>query len=53
MKVIAMSKTLLSVAQFDNVSNIAYSDGSVTITYNTSSTATYALADYVIQIMNA
>ena len=55
MKVVVMKKDSFTVAEFLNVSNIAYTEvsdtKSVTITYGSSQTATYNLADYLISIL--
>lgn len=55
MKVVVMKKDSFAVAEFLNVSNIAYSEvsdtKSVTITYGSAQTATYDLADYLISIL--
>ena len=55
MKVVVMKKDSFAVAEFLNVSNIAYSEvsdtKSVTITYGSAQTATYNLADYLISIL--
>lgn len=55
MKVIITKKDSFSVAEFLNVSNIAYSEVSetktVTITYGSAQTAIYNLADYLISIL--
>lgn len=53
MTVIVMKKGSLDVAQYNNVSNIAYSSGSVTITYgpNNEYYETLTYADYMLQII--
>ena len=49
MKVLIISTTDMNVIQIDNVTNIAYSTGNVTITAGTSTT--YSLESYKIQIL--
>lgn len=51
MTVIVMKKGSLDVVQYNNVSAISYSSGSVTITYGGGSTQTYTYADYMLQIV--
>lgn len=55
MRVVVMKKDSFSVAEFLNVSNLAYNEVSetktVTITYGSAQTATYNLADYLISIL--
>ena len=51
MKVICMSKTSFIIEQYWDVSNIAYSSGSVVITYTGGSTVTRSTDDYLIQIL--
>ena len=50
MKVIAIRLSSFAIAQYDNVSNIAYASGSVTITAG-GNTYNYNLDDYKIQIL--
>ena len=52
MKVIAVNKTTLTCIQYDNVSNIAYSSGTYTITYgDPAQTITYTEDDVRIAIL--
>ena len=51
MKLIVMKKGSLDVTQYNNVSSIVYSSGTVTITYGSNSTATYTYNDYMLQII--
>lgn len=53
MIVVVMSKTTLTASQYDNVSNIAYSSGTYTITYNTNQTKSWSAADYLISVLFA
>lgn len=50
MKVLVIKKGSFSVVQLENVSDIAYSSGTVTITHG-GGTATYTYADYMLQIL--
>ena len=52
MKVIAINKTTFTVIQIDNVTNIAYSSGTYTITYGSpAQTLTYQEDDVRISIL--
>ena len=51
MKVIVIQKGSFNVTQLENVTNIAFSSGTVTISYGTDSTASYTFADYMFQII--
>ena len=56
MIVIVMSRTSLSISQYNNVSNIAYniSGGTFTITYGaTSQTVTFPIAQNTVHIMTS
>ena len=50
MKVVVLSKTNFIVVQHNNVSNIAYSSGSVVITSG-GTNYTYSLENYAISIL--
>lgn len=50
MKILLVSTSNFNVVQINNVSNIAYSDGVVTITY-TGGSGTYSLSQYKLQII--
>lgn len=52
MKVVVISKKSFTTAQYNNVSNIALSGTTVTLTY-TGGTAQYSVNDYIVQIMIA
>lgn len=51
MRVIVMSKGSLAVAEFNSVTSIAFSSGTVVITYGSGSTASYTYADVLVQII--
>ena len=53
MKVVVIKKDSFSVAEFTNVSNIAYNSTTkiATITYGSAQTVTYDLDDYLISIL--
>lgn len=55
MTVIVMSRTSLSISQYNNVSNIAYNSGggTFTITYGSSQTVTFSIAQNTIHIMES
>lgn len=55
MIVVVMSKTTLTVSQYDNVSNIAYNSGTgtYTITYGTNQTKSWLAADYLLSVLFA
>ena len=51
MKVIVIQKGSFNVTTLESVTNIAYSSGSITISYGVSQSATYAAADYMLLIL--
>lgn len=51
MTVIVKNKTTFDTVQYDNVSNIAYSAGTYTITYGSAQTASVNASDWLIAIM--
>ena len=53
MIVIATNKTTMDVAQYNNVSNIAYNSGTkiYTITYGSSQTKTFSGDDWLIAVL--
>lgn len=51
MKVLVIKKGSLQATEYNAVSNIAYSAGTVTITYGASLTASFTYADYMMQIV--
>lgn len=51
MKVIVIQKGSFNVTQLEGVTSIAYSNGTVTITYGSEQTATYTAADYMLQVL--
>lgn len=55
MIVIVMSRTALSISQYNNVSNIAYNGtaGTFTITYGSNQTVTFPTAQNTIHIMES
>ena len=55
MTVIVMSKTTMSISQYNNVSNIAYNSGTgtFTLTYGSSQTVTFSIALNTIHIMES
>lgn len=50
MKILLVNTTNFNVVQINNVSDIAYSQGNVTITY-TGGSGTYSLTTYKLQII--
>ena len=51
MKMIVIQKGSFNVTQLENVSNVAFSSGTVTITYGTDQSASYAASDYMFQFL--
>ena len=51
MKIIVIEKGTLNCETFSNVTNVAYSSGTVTITYSGGSTAGFVLDDYMLQFI--
>lgn len=51
MTVIVKHKTTFGTVQYDDVSNIAYSAGTYTITYGNAQTASVNASDWLIAIM--
>ena len=55
MIVIVMSRTSLSISQYNSVSNIAYnsSAGTFTLTYGSGQTVTFSIAQNTLHIMTS
>lgn len=51
MSVIVLAKTTLNAETITNVSSIALSNGTYTISYGTSSTKTFSSEEYYIQVL--
>ena len=55
MTVIVMNKTTINISQYNNVSNIAYNSGAgtFTLTYGSSQTVTFSIAQNTLHIMES